>query len=153
MERKGYKEMLRDRCPTVINFALIWCKAKTAWINHVYENSIAIYKSKADRNEATRIILGISKKNRKGFEFEYTITWDNLTEEEEKIWKSVAKWVDWFSKSFLAIYDHYNFLRGRGSTEEEVKKYYFDAYVKSFDNTAEANRFVKYLIECCKKYA
>ena len=47
----SYREMLRDRVPTVVSFALKWCKAKNAWIEHAYENSIGIYTEKKDRYE------------------------------------------------------------------------------------------------------
>ena len=42
MKKQGYKEMLRDRCPEVVNFALKWCKAKERWINHVYDCFVRI---------------------------------------------------------------------------------------------------------------
>ena len=36
----GYKGMLRDRCPQVVNYALKWQKAKERWINHTYDKFI-----------------------------------------------------------------------------------------------------------------
>ena len=42
MKKLGYKEMLRDRCPKMVNYALKWRKAKEKWIDHVYSNFIGI---------------------------------------------------------------------------------------------------------------
>ena len=73
MKKPGYREMLRDRCPKVVNYALKWCKAKEKWIDHVYFNFIKIYAEKDQRNNATRIALGISEGNQYTFDFEKTI--------------------------------------------------------------------------------
>ena len=104
--RTGYKEMLRDRLPVTVNFALKWCKAKERWLDHVYNSSVNIYEDKDCRKEATRIILGLSKKNRQ-FNFHDTIDWDNLTEDDQKYWKYVEEWVDWFRKTYLYIQNEY----------------------------------------------
>ena len=68
MVNTGYKAMLRDRVPLVVNLALLWNNSKTAWVDHVYKNFISIYSSKLERDNATRIVLGIKKGN-KGFDF------------------------------------------------------------------------------------
>lgn len=131
--------MLRDRCPLMVNFALKWCKAKQRWIDHVYENSIQFYKSKKDKNEACRIILGISKRHR-GFDFHYSITWDNLIDEEVEYWKSVEKWVNWFQTQFQAIEQDINLLN---STKEEIKNKYLSSY-----NSEQVDKLVDYLFNC-----
>lgn len=135
----SYREMLRDRCPLMVNFALKWCKAKQRWIDHVYENSIQFYKSKKDKNEACRIILGISKRHR-GFDFHYSITWDNLIDEEVEYWKSVEKWVNWFQTQFQAIEQDINLLN---STKEEIKNKYLSSY-----NSEQVDKLVDYLFNC-----
>ena len=56
----GYREMLRDRCPKVVNYALKWCKAKERWLNYVYDNQIWPLKSKKERLNQTKLILGNS---------------------------------------------------------------------------------------------
>lgn len=135
----SYREMLRDRCPLMVNFALKWCKAKQRWIDHVYENSIQFYKSKKDKNEACRIILGISKRHR-GFDFHYSITWDNLIDEEVEYWKSVEKWVNWFQTQFQAIEQDIDLLN---STKEEIKNKYLSSY-----NSQQVDKLVDYLFNC-----
>ena len=108
----GYKAMLRDRVPLLVNLALKWCKAKECWINHVYDNFVNIYVDKEQRYEATRIVLGISGKYR-NFEFNKTIAWDNLTDEEIKSWKTVENWVEWFQNCAMEIketYDEYKYV-------------------------------------------
>ena len=64
MVNTGYKAMLRDRVPLVVNLALLWNNSKTAWVDHVYKNFISIYASKLERDNATRIVLGIKKQNK-----------------------------------------------------------------------------------------
>lgn len=105
--------MLRDRCPKVVNYALKWCRAKEKWIDHVYFNFIRIYADKDQRNNATRIALGISEGNRYDFDFERTIDWDNLTPKEKSYWIKVNGWVKWFMKHYAEVentYDTYNKL-------------------------------------------
>lgn len=75
MKKQGYKEMLRDRCPEVVNFALKWCKAKERWINHVYdcfvrivgdevlENGTIKSTKKDNKKQVTRVLLGLKKEN------------------------------------------------------------------------------------------
>ena len=72
MKQTGYKGMLRDRCPKVVDYALKWCKAKERWIEHTYNRFIKIYANKDNRNNATRIVLGIGKKH-KEFDFDKNI--------------------------------------------------------------------------------
>ena len=67
MKKQGYREILRDRCPKIVNYALKWQKAKDAWIEHVYRNFIGIYVNKDDRNNATRIVLGLKDGKTKNF--------------------------------------------------------------------------------------
>lgn len=135
----SYREMLRDRCPIIVDFALKWCKAKQRWIDHVYENSIQFYKSKKDKNEACRIMLGISKKHR-GFDFHYTITWDNLIAEEKEYWESIEKWVNWFQIQFQAIEQDISVLN---YTKTDIKNKYL-----SFCSDQYGNKLVDYLFSC-----
>ena len=103
MKKPGYREMLRDRCPKVVNYALKWCKAKEKWIDHVYFNFIRIYTEKDQRNNATRIALGISEGNQYNFDFEKTIDWDNLTPKEKSYWIKINGWVKWFTKHYAEV--------------------------------------------------
>lgn len=123
----GYKAMLRDRVPLLVNLALKWCKAKECWINHVYDNFVNIYVDKEQRYEATRIVLGISGKYR-NFEFNKTIAWDNLTDEEIKSWKTVEDWVNWFQNYAMSIkeeYEQYKYIYD----STEIQMYLIDKFL------------------------
>ena len=98
--------MLRDRCPKVVDCALKWQKAKERWIDHTYNRFIKIYANKDNRNNATRIVLGIGKKH-KEFDFDKSIDWDNIAEEETEYWKRVSSWVTWFMKNYAYIEQTY----------------------------------------------
>lgn len=111
--------MLRDRCPAVIDLALRWCRAKTKWLDHVYSHFINIYVLKEERYEATRIILGISGKYR-NFDFEKTIDWDNIDNEEEEYWKTILGWVNWFRNRHAAIEQD---IRDQLTNSEIIAKY------------------------------
>lgn len=154
----SFKEMLRNRCPAVVDFALKWCKAKQRWIEHVYENSIRIYKTKADKNEACRIVLGISKKHR-GFNFHYSITWDNLTKEEVEYWNSIEKWVKWFQSNMTGICQDIEIH----NEAEELNNIIIEKYLYSLKPANNASleekenrmdyiyKFIDYLIVCAKE--
>lgn len=57
----GYKQMIRDRMPQILNVALTYCKAKNRWIDYVYENNIKKYP-KEKRSDAVKIALGIKQR-------------------------------------------------------------------------------------------
>ena len=61
MKRTGYKEMLRDRMPKMLNLALKWCKAKEKWLDYVYENHIKIVP-KDQRGVEVKKCLGLKPK-------------------------------------------------------------------------------------------
>lgn len=156
----GYKGMLRDRCPEVVNYALKWQKAKERWINHAYANFIKFYVNKQDKDHATRIILGIAKFYR-NFEFDKSIDWDNLADEEEKIyWKRVSSWVRWFMKEYMYIEETYNTFKQRGWDEFDVKvkliSTHLSALLPSNDASDEekqaqyayVDKLADYLINC-----
>lgn len=123
--KTGYKEMLRDRITKMqaVDLALKYCKAKTKWIDYVYNRYIKIFVSKEHRNQTVRIILGISGKYR-NFDFHTTIDWDNLEfeqrTEEIKYWKRVEEWVKWFSDSLAYIEDDLK----HGSTDSDIMTQY-----------------------------
>lgn len=56
----GYKQMLRDRMPEMLNYALTYCKAKSRWIDYVYDNLIKKY-SERDRSTAVKVVLGVKQ--------------------------------------------------------------------------------------------
>ena len=155
---KGYKQMLRDRMPSVLDLALRWCKAKNRWINYVYDNTIK--KSPIEkRSNAVKVILGIKQQYKRQeiydqikyselvpitreqvdaipkselyMKFSKTIDWSKLSYEDQdmyQFWKDVAEWVEWFSKSITPIKDTYDHSRKWGMTDEEIKSILISKY-------------------------
>nr|DAS39447.1 MAG TPA: hypothetical protein [Caudoviricetes sp.] len=107
METNGYKGMLRDKLPKTVDIALKWCKAKERWINHTYDNFIGIFSENKEKDNATKVILGISTRY-KSFDFHKTIMWDNMTDLEISYWKNVESWVNWFRTNYIYIQNEVN---------------------------------------------
>lgn len=157
----GYKEMLRNRCPTVVDYALKWQKAKERWIDHAYTNFIKIYADKNEKKHAARIILGIAKFYR-NFEFDKSIDWDNLTPEEEVYWKRVSSWVRWFTKEYAYIENAYEISHKTGKDDYTIKvgiiRDYLSALLPTDDDTEEeklakyeyVNDLSDFLLKCFK---
>ena len=155
----GYRNMLRDRLPKMVNLALLWCKCKEAWLDHVYHNWIWIYKDNKERLNATRTILGIDKKGKSHFKFEDTILWDNLTDEETVHWKNVSAWVSWFRKQYQYVENAYTVSLQTGHSISEIKLEIMQDYLSDMcpttgDSTEVQekknkyiNNFVDFLIE------
>lgn len=99
----GYRQVLRDRCPKVVNFALKWCKAKEKWLDYVYDNFIWIYSSKKERYAATKTIVG----DKRNFNFHNTIDWNALMPDEKAYWEYVDSWVKFFTKEYAYIESAY----------------------------------------------
>lgn len=125
----SYREVLRDRIPKVVNHALIWCKSKERWLDHVYYRFIDIYVSKTERYNATKIVLGlreVKKKNsskvkiRMYFNFHSTIDWDNLSKAEELYWTAVESWVTWFQNNLLCVQNTYDIDVAIGKDEDYI---------------------------------
>lgn len=141
---KGYKGMLRDRIPLMPNLALKWCKAKDKWINHTYDNFVNIFKDKILRKEATQMILGVKKGYY--FEFEKTIMWENLDEDEYHYWKVISGWINWFCKMYQFVENDYKIYIGKGIlSEEEIQNIICQHYSLNA-------KFYKYLMKCFKTY-
>ena len=159
----GYKGMLRDRCPTVVNYALKWQKAKERWIDHAYVNFIKFYCDNNERKHVTRIILGIAKFYR-NFEFDKSIDWDNLTPEETVYWKRVSSWVRWFMEEYMWIEETYNTYKQRGWDEFDIKVKLISTHLSALlpsKTASEEERIAKYryvdnladfLIKCFNGY-
>ena len=118
----GYKAMIRDRVPQTVDFALKWCKAKTSWVEHVYENFVWFLIDKKDKDQQVRALLGLSKLNR-NFEFDETINWDNLSKEDREYWKNISKWVHFFEREMIPMVEIYETLKIKGHDEEYIKQY------------------------------
>lgn len=121
MKKPGYREMLRDRCPKVVNYALKWQKAKEKWIDHAYNSFVKIYVDKDQRNRTTRILLGIEDEKHPHFDFNKTIDWDNLTPKEKTYWMRVLGWVKWFSKRYAHIESAYKISKTKGKDDFDIQ--------------------------------
>ena len=151
--------MLRDRVPKFVSFALKYCKAKEAWLDHVYKNFIWVYVSKKERLAETRRVLGITNPKRPNFVFEDTIDWDNLDQKEKAYWKNVASWVSWFRNWHLRAENAYtNSLKvGRdiNAIKFELMRDYLPDMCPTKEDSAEIrekknkeiNAFVDFLID------
>lgn len=139
----GYKAMLRDRVPFIVDIALKYLEIKTIWINHVYDNFIKIYKDKDQRYEATRIALGISKKNRE-FNFHNTIMWENLSREEYDKWNRIKEWIEWFALHYSYIKNDYDIAIKSGKSITGLKIRIIQIY--KIDE-----KLFKYLVKCFRK--
>jgi len=152
--------MLRDRVPKFVSFSIKWCKAKEAWLDHVYKNFIWIYTSKKERLAQTRRVLGITDPRMKNFVFADTIDWDNLDHEETAYWKNVASWVSWFQKTVPCIEDEYKISKQGGADIIDLKRTimlnwlskYFPTKEDSAETRKKKNKYVNsladYLIDC-----
>jgi hypothetical protein len=141
MKRTGYREMLRDRCPSIVNYALKWQKAKEKWIEHAYCYFIKIVgeerdiddklvKTASDNKRAViTVLLGLKKGKPKHFDFNKTIDWDNLTDEEKIYWNRVSSWVKWFRTNYAYIENMCNISKQIGKTDEEIKIEIIKAYL------------------------
>ena len=159
MKTSGYKGMLRDRCPKVVDYALKWQKAKERWIDHAYDKFIRIYCDNEERKHTAKIILGISKFYR-NFEFDKSIDWENLTKEETLYWKRISSWVGWFTKKYAYMENAYEISRKNGKDEFSIKVEIINCYLSSLlptqDMTEEekqakykyVDNLVDFLIKC-----
>ena len=118
----GYREMLRDRLPKLVSYALKFCKCKERWLDHVYRNRIWIYKEKMDRDRETRKLLGLDKRGKPtNFKFDDTILWDNLSNEERKFWELVSEMVSWFCNHYAYIENDYDVMVSSGKDIATIK--------------------------------
>lgn len=155
----GYKQMLRDRCPKVVSYALKWCKAKEKWLNYVYKEQIWILSNKKERLTQTKLILGI-KNGKHEFSFHDTIGWKELTPEEVYYWTYVESWVDFFTQKYMYIENAYTISITCGRSIEQCKyeimsNWLLDLCPKTTDDKKtieKKNQYVNdltdYLIDC-----
>lgn len=125
----GYKAMIRDRCPYVINIALKWCtefgrlanqsvpkeqrfkfRVKERWIERVYKEHIAIYTTKDEKNSALHKALGLHG-GKQNFNFADSINLElinaNIDKYEKQFWIWVNSWVNWFIENYKYIENAY----------------------------------------------
>lgn len=104
----GYRGMLRDRLLPSWNLALLWCKVKERWIEKVYKDIIS-KTPQSLRSDMCKFVTGHKNKDGVTCSFFSTIDPDGFLLGDDKIeydmWRSVSKWIDWFSKNQMFIYD------------------------------------------------
>lgn len=172
MKKASYREMLRDRCPKVIDYALKWQKAKEKWIDHAYTYFVRLYGDELNKDDkivrtksqnkrhCINILLGIKKGKVKEFDFNKSIDWDNLSDEDTTYWKRVTSWVNWFRTNYAYIENMYSISKKMGKDELSCKVEIINAYLgwlmpnethSEEEKQAKydyVNKFVDYLIEC-----
>lgn len=159
----GYRAMIRDRCPYVVNLALKWCtefgrlvnlqcdpenrvsyKIKERWIERVYKEYVAIYTTRDEKDSSVRNALGIHN-GKQNFDFAYSVSMDSLNPKLEKgelnLWKWVNTWVKWFQKHYKYIECIYNISY---TFNDQCKDYiksntcideYTDGFIKYIEKT------------------
>lgn len=172
MKKLGYREMLRDRCPKVIDYALKWQKAKEKWIDHAYNYFVKLHVDEIDKDNKIKcsakdnkrhvinLLLGIKKGKTREFDFSKSIDWDNLTEEDTAYWKRVVSWVNWFRTNYAYIENTYNISKQVGKNDVDIQVEIIHNYLmwlmpnethSKEEKQAKydyVNKFVDYLIEC-----
>ena len=171
MKKPGYREMLRDRCPKMVDYALKWQKSKEKWIDHVYNSFVKIVgdeyqndkmfrTASQNKNIIVRTVMGIVNGKIKHFDFDKTIDWDNLADEEKIHWKRVSSWVKWFSTDYAYIKNAYDISKKVGKDEESIKIDIINSYlgwlmpkpnISNEEKLAKyqyVDDFVNYLIKC-----
>ena len=166
MNRKnGYRGMLRDRCPTVVDYALKLAKAKEKWVEHSYCYFIKILGSELDLNNRVlhtaaenkrvvmKILLGLKKGKPINFDFHRTIDWDNLTKDETSFWQDVELWVNWFRTKYAYAQNAYEISRGKGKSEFDLKVELIRNYLSSMlpeetDSDEEKQKQYEYVDSC-----
>lgn len=140
---KGYKAMIKDRCPHVVNLAFKWCTefgrlsnigkkpherikyaVKTRWIDRVYQENVAIYNTgrgipRTDEKDASlRKALGIHEGSQ-NFNFADSINLDGINKVfnsgERAFWIWVNSWVVWFQENYKYLENYYNISRKCGN--------------------------------------
>lgn len=147
--KTGYKEMLRDRLPVYVDIALKWCHVKELWINHVYNSQINIYADKQERYNATRIVLGLSSKERI-FKFEESIDWAWASEEEKERMRPAIGWVNFFKHYFPYIENAWEINLSLGKTEQEFIQELSSGYLKNVSKSIK-DKLAKFITNYLKK--
>lgn len=147
----GYKGMLRDRMPLMLDLALRWCKAKQRWIDYVYDKFVKKYP-KERRGVIVKTLLGIKQQYKRQdiydhmryvkldlsvsmdqvnsipkselfMSFRDTLDWEELSKEEGMVtyWATVESWVQWFKESHAYIENSYQISRKLGKDDATIK--------------------------------
>lgn len=147
--KTGYKEMLRNRLPVYVDLALRWCHVKELWINHVYDSQINIYANKQERYNATRIVLGLSSKERV-FKFEDSIDWVWISEEEKERIQPAIGWINFFKATFPYIENKWKVNLSLGKSEQDFIEELSSGYLKTVNDSIK-NKLAVFITNYLKK--
>lgn len=150
MSKTGYKAMLRDRVPYVVNLALKWCNSKEKWVQHVYDSQIKMYASNSAKDYMTRDILGLNK-NSGPFDFHRSIDWENISNENTKHWQHVEGWVTWFSHNYAYMKNTYEISIASGKDVDSIKDELKSSALSSVDPDWQ-DRLATFLITSFVEY-
>lgn len=126
----GFKSMLSDRVVAAWEMGLLWCKAKTRWIDYVYD----LHLRKVNRKERSRVCKYISGRPIQGVSCSFwtTVDPDGLLQandpEEYEYWNIVYTWVKWFQRNLLFIRTDIDRL----TKSEFINKYNIDESMYEF---------------------
>ena len=141
--------MLRNRLPDYVDLALKWCRVKELWINLVYNSQINILVNKQDRYNTTRIILGLSSKSRV-FDFEDSIDWTWISEEERARMRPAIGWINFFKVNFPYIENKWKVNLSLGKTELEFIDELSSGYLKTVNDSVR-NKLAVFITNYLKK--
>ena len=141
--------MLRNRLPDYVDLALKWCRVKELWINLVYNSQINILVDKQDRYNTTRIILGLSSKSRV-FDFEDSIDWTWISEEERARMRPAIGWINFFKVNFPYIENKWKVNLSLGKTEQEFIDELSSGYLKTVNDSIR-NKLAVFITNYLKK--
>lgn len=122
---KGYRGMLRDRLLPSWNLALLWCKVKNRWVEKAYAENIA-RAGVSLRSELCKFVTGHKNKHGITATFMSTVDPDGFlygeNHNEYEMWRSVDKWIRWFSVNQMFIYDMIQDYYQQGKDDEYIIK-------------------------------
>ena len=122
---KGYRGMLRDRLLPSWNLALLWCKVKNRWVEKAYAENIACANVSL-RSELCKFVTGHKNKHGITATFMSTVDPDGFlygeNQNEYEMWRSVDKWIRWFSVNQMFIYDMIQDYYQQGKDDEYIIK-------------------------------
>lgn len=163
----GYKAMLRDKTPFILDLALKWCNAKGRWIDHVYNYMVKKYPQQK-RGNIVKIVLGLKKACTKEeihdyykyvlccqnvtkekvnsipnsllyMPFKDTIDWDSYKDDEYmyNYWYRVNEWVEWFKSEHAFIENSWRLSKNKPQKEHEMVNKYGFKLAKYLINSFE----------------
>lgn len=117
---KGYRGMIWDRTPRVVQLALSWLKVKTVYVERVYKENVTPFKDNDVKNHNLRLALNIKNGKSINYELAHAINMGmNMKSPGEKeYWAWVEGWVKYFQKTYMIWKENYYFYETHYSEDE-----------------------------------